>query len=375
MPQDVDVEVELISEADTLAEARRIANSKTPAGRFIVSERVLGDGLARTVKASGDNVEAAFAEAERNRPAGLAEVSRKQVKAREQRTLTVEAADEASAREGVQRQLTRQERLDTLTQVFAGTRGFLGIGRKPAQWQAEVRSLVEVEITFKNRAKLAVQIGSKPGNWRGLLSALGALANTLNSEDAKHLEADFPYQSIFVLLAQKMDQPDYFAGIPFGPVTEKMVAAARSYVDRTGLPGMLGFAGGSLAPDRYRITASGGIGKITSSETMVADSSIATTVSCVARRNLPMHDYEEIGKTAFNAVTHYASLPIARYCFSLPYIESVRESRKLDPNQALITVYKGVESLLLEIWDELPQGGLITDASVEQKAMRILSLG
>jgi hypothetical protein len=376
MPQEPEVaeETELVSpEVESLAEARSEVNSRIPPGQCVLSERVISDGKPIAIHGTGDTIEAAYAEAERQVPEGAAVVSRKEIQARSRRTVTAPAPDETVARGLMYGQLGQKEHIDTVVQIAPGKPGFLGIGRKLPEWQAEAWAAAEVEVSYRRPAQLAVRVGTRPESWEGLLNALNALGGAQDSAVAHRLEAALPYQCMFVLLSGKLGQPGYFTPIPFTPVNEKMVAAARRYVDNTRLPGMLGITGGSLDPSRYRVGAGGGVGKIASANTLVADSSIATTSACVPRRNIPMTDFAEIGKVAFNAVTHYAEIPVVRYCFSLPYIAGVLESRKIDMNQALITIYKGVESLLLEIWDELPDGGHITDEGVERKARGILS--
>jgi hypothetical protein len=49
------------------------------------------------------------------------------------------------------------------------------------------------------------------------------------------------------------------------------------------------------------------------------------------------------------------------------------QSKNLSPEDALITVYKGVEGLLLEIYDELGEGQVITDDRVRDKVQQMLT--
>jgi hypothetical protein len=98
-----------------------------------------------------------------------------------------------------------------------------------------------------------------------------------------------------------------------------------------------------------------------------------SAASCLGRHNISQFDPAAVGVAAVTAIMHYAEIPVVRYCFSLAYLSRVRENHAIDLNQVLVTVYKGVESLLLEIYDELPEGGVITDTHVEQKALTILA--
>jgi hypothetical protein len=297
-------------------------------------------------------------------------VSRKEVQARRRRVIAVSAPDEPVARKLVTGQLAKRERVDTLVQLTPGAGGFLGIGRKLPQWQAEVLSAAEVEISFKCRAKLVVRVGGRPKSWAELLSAIAASRDTAL---ARQLDADFPYQCAFVRTVQKTGEPGYFGKIPFSTVNERAIAVAKHYVDNTSVPGVSGKLCSPMDPDRYVVVSDGRVGKASSMETLVSDSLIMSAASCLGRHNISQFDPAAVGVAAVTAIMHYAEIPVVRYCFSLAYLSRVRENHAIDLNQVLVTVYKGVESLLLEIYDELPEGGVITDTHVEQKALTILA--
>ena len=98
------------------------------------------------------------------------------------------------------------------------------------------------------------------------------------------------------------------------------------------------------------------------------DMKIVSVASCLPGEDVNASDTAAMARLAFNAIEHYARLPKVTAFFLLPY--NVRAGTMTEgavPPEEACRVYSGVENLLLEIYDELPSGGVITDAIVEQK--------
>ena len=99
------------------------------------------------------------------------------------------------------------------------------------------------------------------------------------------------------------------------------------------------------------------------------DMKIVSVASCLPGDDVDASDNTAIARLAFTAIEHYASLPKVQALFLLPYrvrAGTVTEGSAVPPEETC-RVYSGVENLLLEIYDELPDGGTITDKVVEQK--------
>jgi FOG: HEAT repeat len=97
------------------------------------------------------------------------------------------------------------------------------------------------------------------------------------------------------------------------------------------------------------------------------DMKIVSVASCLPGKDVS--DTTVVARMAFDAIEHYASLPKVQALFLLPYrlgAKTVVEGSAVPPEETC-RVYSGVENLLLEIYDELPNGGTITDKVVEQK--------
>lgn len=104
------------------------------------------------------------------------------------------------------------------------------------------------------------------------------------------------------------------------------------------------------------------------------DMKIVSVVSCLPDEDVAMGDTAKIARMAFDAIQHYASLPKVQALFLLPYrlrTKTVAEGSAVPPEETC-RVYSAVENLLLEIYDELPSGGTITDEVVEQKIDQLI---
>ncbi len=99
------------------------------------------------------------------------------------------------------------------------------------------------------------------------------------------------------------------------------------------------------------------------------DMKIVSVASCLPGEDVDARDTTKVARLALEAIQHYASIPNVQAFFLLPYrlgTKTVVEGSAVPPEETC-RVYSGVENLLLEIYDELPNGGTITDKVVEQK--------
>jgi len=99
------------------------------------------------------------------------------------------------------------------------------------------------------------------------------------------------------------------------------------------------------------------------------DMKIVSVASCLPDADVDASDTTVVARMAFDAIENYASLPKVQAFFLLPYrlrTRTVAEESLIPPEEAC-RVYSGVENLMLEIYEELPNGGTITDEVIEQK--------
>lgn len=352
-------------EGDSIESLRAEAAARIPSGEVVLSEVIESDGRARSVRSIGATAGEAQSKAANQVPAGATVLGTTLVRQEKSGSVTVDAADEQQAR-AMALADGGWTVVDSVVQASPGSRGFLGIGKRSPQWTVAVQRSAEFEIKFQPRAKLVVTTGTTPGNWTQLIGAIRAAAP---GGSPQQLMESLPYHVQFVIVTMKVDEPAYYTQIPFVDVTPALVACAKKYRDRRELPGILGIMG-SLDANRYQVVGPGRIGRMTNP---AVDGAIMGVASCLPRQHVPATDTMALGRLAFDAIKHYALIPAVRFCFSLPYLDASRHSRQIDPTACEAEVYQATEALLLQIWDELPDGGVITDDLVLQKVRSILS--
>lgn len=157
-------------EAESLEKARKQLQAQIPESLHLLSEDVISDGSPKTAQAAADTTEAAFAKAHDEIPNNAEVLERKELRAAERKVITVEAFDEQAARLSAERQTTSQlgsnAVVDSLKLAVAGSTGFLGIGKKPSQYQAEIVQPALVEITYRTKARICENRRKRGGSRR-----------------------------------------------------------------------------------------------------------------------------------------------------------------------------------------------------------------
>ena len=148
--------------------------------------------------------------------------------------------------------------------------------------------------------------------------------------------------------------------------TRKAVDLAEHYIGR-GHPAdaMSSMLGVQPTKPMYKVVQ----GKVGRESQPQIDMKIVSVASCLPGEDVDASDTTAMARMAFDAIEHYASLPKVQALFLLPYrvrAGTVTEGSAVPPEETC-RVYSGVENLLLEVYDELPGGGTITDRVVEQK--------
>jgi hypothetical protein len=152
-------------EAGSLEEARKQAESQVPEGLRVVSEMILSDGKPKSIMGVADTIGAAFEEAENKLPSGVEVVDRQQIQKPMRRAVTVEAADEQSARTQVEQGIAKNARVEEVTLKKLGKKGVFGMGRKPNLYEVQVFEQAAVEIKYKKKAKIRVKLRESPETW------------------------------------------------------------------------------------------------------------------------------------------------------------------------------------------------------------------
>lgn len=150
----------IVLEADSLEEAKtKVKSQEREEGLPVLYEKVLCDGKEKTITASADTMEEAFAKAEKELPNDANILEKKQVSAPQTRVTTIEAFDEQSARSQASKGVKTSRIVDTKLKTM-GKKGFLGKAKTPNQYEVTEFEPAKVEITYKPKAKILVKMGN-----------------------------------------------------------------------------------------------------------------------------------------------------------------------------------------------------------------------
>jgi hypothetical protein len=147
------------AEAESVPEARKIINSQIPKKLNLISEEIISDGLPKTVEAVANTIQEAFIKAQEGIPPGANILERKEVAVPCQKVVIVEAFDEQNANAVAMQGIENKATIKAIRLTVSGKPGFLGMGKKPNRYEAELFYKAVVTITYKTRAKISAKIG------------------------------------------------------------------------------------------------------------------------------------------------------------------------------------------------------------------------
>jgi len=158
-PQTVEIE------ATSLNEAQELLEKKVPEGLAVLSRQILSDGKPVTLEAIADTEQDALADCRKRLPENAVVVDKKVDAKSSTRTLVFQADDEESARENAKTKMSDADTIKNLRVRDPGSKGFLGIGKKPRIYEVEISQPagVHVQITATTeKVRIRATLGVKP---------------------------------------------------------------------------------------------------------------------------------------------------------------------------------------------------------------------
>jgi uncharacterized membrane-anchored protein YhcB (DUF1043 family) len=150
-------------EGDTVGEAREILISRVPFGYRIESEKIISDGRPATITATGSTTELAFTKARTQIPSYATILEERELISPNREVILVKAYDQKAAGLIALKQANTMFDASLITVekrllVKEGRKGFLGIGKRPGQFNVTVSRQSKVEIHYETRAKIVAKI-------------------------------------------------------------------------------------------------------------------------------------------------------------------------------------------------------------------------
>lgn len=146
-------------EAASLEEARKQARLQTPDGFQWISLQIESDGNQKTIKENGGTTETAFVKAQKQVPEGAKILSKQEIVSPWKKGITIEAEDESQAKSLAIDQSDSAATIVSTKLVTQGKKGFLGIGKKPNQYEVKMMKQATVEIAYKENVRLSIEAG------------------------------------------------------------------------------------------------------------------------------------------------------------------------------------------------------------------------
>ena len=151
----------IVVEAVSVDQALSQLHSETPEGYEILQTEILSDAKADTITSSAPTTEAAFGKARHKLPKGASVTEEKELRQPGSETVTVQAPDETSARAQVEGQIEEGTKIQFLKLESEGSSGFLGIGKKPRRYRAQLFHPAVVSVSYQARAKVSATLMSR----------------------------------------------------------------------------------------------------------------------------------------------------------------------------------------------------------------------
>ena len=140
-------------------EARQKARAQMPTGHIILTEALLEKGEPGEVLGLAATEQEAAAEATRQVPDGSRLLGSKVLEPAVPRSEIVQAHSEEQARLLARRRLARGEVLTGLTLLTEPEKGVLGVGRKPASYEAAIVRQAQVAVSYVAPSLYALTLG------------------------------------------------------------------------------------------------------------------------------------------------------------------------------------------------------------------------
>lgn len=128
----------------SLAEAKKIIESKLDNGDDIVQQETISDGKKESVTYKGDTVEAAFTVAKSQIPSDAEIKDEITLSDSSTTTLELNAFNEADIKELV----PSGDKILSISKIQSGKKGFLGIGKTPHSYKVDILTPAKVEVIF-----------------------------------------------------------------------------------------------------------------------------------------------------------------------------------------------------------------------------------
>ncbi len=148
-------------EAVSVEEALSQIESEAPKGYEVLQTEIESDARADNITTSAPTTDSAFGKARHKLPRGAIITDEAELRQPGSESITVEAPDEATARAQVEGNIEDGTKIQFLKLESEGSSGFLGIGKKPRLYRAQLFHPAVVRLSYQVRAKVNATLMSR----------------------------------------------------------------------------------------------------------------------------------------------------------------------------------------------------------------------
>jgi hypothetical protein len=151
----------IVVEAVSVDQALSRLQSEAPEGYEVLHTEILSDAKADTITCSAPTTESAFGKARHKVPKGASLTEEIELRQPGSESITIEAPDEATGRAQVEGQVEDGTKIQFLKLENEGSSGFLGIGKKPRLYRAQLFHPAVVRVSYQATAKVSATLMSR----------------------------------------------------------------------------------------------------------------------------------------------------------------------------------------------------------------------
>lgn len=231
------------------------------------------------------------------------------------------------------------------------------MSRKSADKNTQKTMTAEGSVS---RVERPVKSAAMSGEWRQFFSIVPL-----------HESAKGPLVTFVGTWPEGLD-PDVFASSNWPAILRRV----RDHLTMPYPRGELSSSSDAPRPD-YRMVN----GKITRASNPFVDMTLCTVMPADEMLNIAVNDAvdAEPQHIVLRLVERYSELPLAKLVFLLPRMHDASEAATQGKaaviviEDMLIQVYKGIENVLFGVYEDLPEGGRLSDKAVEAKLRSLLA--
>lgn len=149
-------------EADSLEEARRELQNHVKPGVYLIWHNIDSPGKQNSITVSGKSRDDVLVKAREQIPENAEIIQEKEQLQFEEKSVTIKAFDISQVTDSANEQATElfgeNGFVENIELITSGSKGFLGIGRKPNHYAVKLGRYAVFEVTYKTKAKISAKL-------------------------------------------------------------------------------------------------------------------------------------------------------------------------------------------------------------------------